>query len=294
MNKTKIFYSDKYTSAAHAFDTTRKSALIADFLRSEYSAEIDIVEPESLNELELMQVHSQQYVDAVRTGEPRHLASSNGFQWCPNIYDAVCSSNGGVLEACQTAFRDGISGSLSSGLHHAHVEHGGGFCTFNGLAVAARLMSGGTDRVLIVDYDAHFGDGTTEIIKSRKMFNVNMIDVSTSDFPHNRDSGLQYLTRCCSALFDTPFDLSAYSLVIYNAGVDPYEGCRIGGLQGVTAGVLAERDRFVFDECGKRGVPVAFCLAGGYSGPQLSNDKLTVMHATTCVLAHDARVKHWS
>ena len=292
-DKTRIFYSPAYTSMLHAFDTTRKAAMLADYLTHQHSDEIAIVEPDMLTRDQLLTCHDEAYVDAVATGQPVPLAQSNGFQWCPNVFNATRASNGGVLAAAITATRYGVSGSLSSGLHHAHAEHGSGFCTFNGLAIAAKHITRHYDaRVLIVDYDAHFGDGTHALIEGDDA--IEMIDLSSSDFFTNRTNGhgFQYLRRCCELLSDV--DVTRFDLVLYNAGMDPYEGCRIGGLKGVTFDCLAERDRFVFTQCAKNSTPVAFCLAGGYSGEQFTPDQLTVAHATTCLLAHDARTQYWS
>ena len=73
----------------------------------------------------------------------------------------VLSSNGGAVAAGLAALEHGVAGSLSSGLHHARREKGAGFCTFNGLVIAAReALTAGARSVLILDFDAHCGGGT--------------------------------------------------------------------------------------------------------------------------------------
>ena len=72
-----------------------------------------------------------------------------------------------------------------------------------------------------------------------------------------------------------------FDLVLYNAGMDPYEGCEVGGLDGMTRDVLGERERTVFDWCRSEGVPVAFVLAGGYTGPRVTQDELVELHRLT-------------
>ena len=75
----------------------------------------------------------------------------------------VCASNGGAVAAARAARAGGVAGSLSSGLHHAGRDRGAGFCTFNGLVLAARAaLSEGAARVLVLDLDAHCGGGTHE------------------------------------------------------------------------------------------------------------------------------------
>ena len=76
-------------------------------------------------------------------------------------------------------------------------------------------------------------------------------------------------------------DRTAFDLVIYNAGVDPHQHCDIGGLRGITASVLAEREQMVFEWARHRRVPVAFVLAGGYVGDALAQDALVDLHRQT-------------
>ena len=124
-----------------------------------------LIEPALLTTEQLEAIHSREYVHAVRTGEPRHLAESSGFPWDPAVWDAVRASNGGAVAAALHALATGShAGSLSSGLHHARRDSGAGFRTFNGLALAARAaLDAGARRLLILDLDAHVGDGTLDI-----------------------------------------------------------------------------------------------------------------------------------
>ena len=67
----KVYFSPEYVLAAHAFDTTRKAGWIADSLRSDPISGVELVAPELLTAEQIMEVHSPEYVTAVRTGEPR-------------------------------------------------------------------------------------------------------------------------------------------------------------------------------------------------------------------------------
>lgn len=284
----KVYYSDRYCAATHAWDTTRKSGNVATILRlnSRYKACI-VVPPVPLTRDQITRAHDSHYVDAVETGDNLIMAESNGFKWCPYLYDAVRYSNGGVLAAARTALDEGVSGSLSSGLHHATRRFGGGFCTFNGLAIAAidLLFHRDVRRVLIIDYDAHYGDGTADIIADYN--GIDQIDVSSHDVraitPDANDYGQLYLDIISKSLGGARIE--QYDLVLYNAGMDPHEHCQIGGIPGVTAGVLYERDRMVFERCASKRVPVAFCLAGGYQSQRLTTTALATLHAETCFVA---------
>src|SRR5262249_61243678 len=91
-----------------------------------------------------------------------------GFKWDKKLWEMVCSSNGGVIATAIEALRTRrVSGSLSSGLHHARRARGAGFCTFNGLVLAARAaLDAGAHTVLILDLAAHCAGGTHELIHS--------------------------------------------------------------------------------------------------------------------------------
>ena len=133
----RIFYSPDYVLARYDFDTTRKAAPIALSLVARPLAGIELAEPPPADRALVERVHYPFYVRAIRTGEPRSVAESQGFDWDPGLWPMVLSSNGGLVAAAQAAREDGVSGTLSSGMHHARRGSGDGFCTFNGLAMAA-------------------------------------------------------------------------------------------------------------------------------------------------------------
>ena len=72
-----------------------------------------------------------------------------------------------------------------------------------------------------------------------------------------------------------------FDICLYNAGMDPFEGCSIGGMQGITEQVLSDREEAVFSWCRMRAVPIAFVLAGGYVGPELDRAGLVALHLLT-------------
>lgn len=201
----------------------------------------------------------------------------------------VLASNGGAVAATGAALRDGVAGSLSSGLHHARRDRGAGFCTFNGLALAAWTARDlGANRVLILDVDAHCGDGTHAL--TRELEWISHVDVSVNGFDRYEPSPRQSLTIVSEASgylgaiqeqLARLEELARIDLCLYNAGMDPHENCAIGGLPGITAAVLAERERLVFGWCRGRQIPIAFVLAGGYTGGRLDQAGLAALHRLT-------------
>ena len=290
----KIYYSPAYVRSAHEFDTTRKAGLVADSLVANPIDGVELVEPVPLEFEQVTAVHDPAYVRAVQTGEPRSLAESQGFSWDPGLWEMVLASNGGMVAAALEALQSGVSGSLSSGLHHAHRDRGTGFCTFNGLVIAARTaLAAGARSVLILDLDAHCGGGTASLISGDDR--IRQLDVATNGFDAYESSSQAKLRRVTDAAEYLPIvrqELALYastgqpvSLCLYNAGVDPHDGCDIGGLTGVTEEMLLERDRLVFEWCRSREIPVAFALAGGYVGTRLSESLLVRLHRGTIAAA---------
>ena len=280
----KAFYNEAYTAAAHTFDTTRKSGEIATAMDEGCAPGCEVVDPVDFVDLaeELIEAtHAPAYIEALRTGEPYDLARSQGFSWDEGIWDMAVNSTAGVLAAADEALATGgSSGSLSSGLHHARHARGEGYCTVNGLAMAAtratELVSG---TVVILDLDAHCGGGTNELIGGDGR--ILHLDLSTSSFdsysPDGDDeltvlrqpSDVEYLEHVHGYLGRIPDDTG---LVIYNAGMDPHPG--------VSAEGLAQRERLVAAWCARNSVPVAFVLAGGYTWG-ITMDELVDLHLHT-------------
>jgi acetoin utilization deacetylase AcuC-like enzyme len=282
----KLFYSPDYVAAAESFDTTRKSGWIAESLAKDPIAGVEIVAPQPLTFEEIALVHDPVYVKSVRRGEPKLLAESQGFKWDPGMWSSVTASNGGAVAAADAAMTDGVSGSLSSGLHHALHDRGASFCTFNGLAIAARrALNKGARSVLILDLDAHCGGGTHSIIDGDDRIrqvdvSVNIVDAywmngsNTLDIIRDAD---KYLPTIEARLAE----LGAFDLCLYNSGMDADERCAVGGFPGITAEVLKQREEMVFAWSKKKGIPIAFVLAGGYCGDSLAQDELVALHRYT-------------
>jgi acetoin utilization deacetylase AcuC-like enzyme len=231
--------------------------------------------PRKATRQELEEVHSPEYLDSLWNGDQDLLRS-------------LLASTGGVLDAVDQALIDGFSGSLSSGLHHAKRTHDEGFCYINGLALAAlrALNVHGLIDVGVLDLDAHCGGGTFELIGSDAR--VRLADVSTNSYDSWKSFELRhhlkvvrdannYLVEVEKALKH----LNGVQLLIYNAGMDPFEGCSTGGQPGITREVLQRREKLVADWCRENSVPVLFVLAGGYEGPNLDLEGVARLHLLT-------------
>jgi acetoin utilization deacetylase AcuC-like enzyme len=206
------------------------------------------------------------------------------------------ASNGGVVAAALDALTHGLSGSLSSGLHHARRGHGAGFCTFNGLVIAAReAIAAGAESVLIVDLDAHCGGGTASLIAEDPRIwqmdgAVDSFDFYGDSIVHQSNGRIRlrlvhknddYLAEIERGLGEMERQGPSFDLCLYNAGMDPFEGCSIGGMAGITREILAAREQLVFDWFRRQEAPIAFVMAGGYLGQGLDAEGLVDLHRLT-------------
>ena len=298
-----LYYSPAYVGSAYSFETTRKAKWVADSLVDSPIAGIELVAPRPLSWDEVVQVHDPAYAQAVQTGSPRYLAESQGFVWDTGLWPMVLASNGGVVAAALDALEHGLAGSLSSGLHHARRDSGAGFCTFNGLVIAAReALAAGAGTVLILDLDAHCGGGTASLIAGDPR--IHQADVAVNSFDYYprsveeetggrirlrlvHESG-QYLPEIERVLEEFDRRGPRFDLCLYNAGMDPFEGGSTGALPGITQETLAARERMVFAWLEEHVAAAAFVLAGGYLGPGLDADGLVDLHRLTLSAAADS------
>jgi acetoin utilization deacetylase AcuC-like enzyme len=218
---------------------------------------------------------------------PRALAESQKFPWSAALFPSVCLTNGGCLAAARQALRDGCSAALASGFHHAHADHGEGFCTFNGLVVAADALqaAGEVRKVAILDLDLHYGNGTASLAATRPYLtalslygsdyhaNVAYRDVTSRrhlDGPNHLSVALP--AKCDGRTLDEILERHLPSwlasgppdLLFYQAGADPLRDDPYSPL-ALTHDDLRERDRKVFAFARQHSVPIAWVLAGGYT-----------------------------
>ena len=290
-----VFYNPKYVGAKENFDTTRKSGWIAEELTNGRLTGVTLLDPESFLQKtgEIVEsIHADDYINALKTGEPFSLASSQGFEWDPGIWSMALNSTAGVLAAVDKAVSGNVtSGSLSSGLHHASRDSGTGFCTVNGLVAAAQYALEITDGIVVIlDVDAHCGGGTHGMVAGQDR--ILHLDLSVNHFDSYKplgDNQLKILTRqpgqdldhdylneLDQLLSTVPADTS---LVIYNAGMDPFPA--------ISAETLCERESMVASWRKKVDVGLAFVLAGGYISSMPKNE-LVDLHLHTLKVFSDS------
>jgi acetoin utilization deacetylase AcuC-like enzyme len=224
----------------------------------------------------LQQVHTPDYVAAYCQGSLDAKAQRRiGLPWSPNLVRRTCTAVGGTILTAKLALNQGIACNTAGGTHHAFPDRGAGFCIFNDLAIATRILlhQGLVQRVLIVDLDVHQGDGTAWIFQDDpRVFTFSMHcavnfprQKQTSDLDVPLPEGMEddaYLRQLQAHLPDLLSQIRP-DLVLYDAGADTHRGDRLGKLAMTNTG-LYERDRYVLTTCVNGGYPVACVIGGGY------------------------------
>ena len=213
---------------------------------------------------DLYLVHDWQYVDEVFAG-----VKNNGFENNdPRVPQACLWTVGSMVSAVAYASRAmGPVCSPSSGFHHAGYGWGGGYCTFNGLMVAAAkfILANPQAKVGILDLDWHYGDGTDNILKNKPALAKRVLNLSSGKyFFDSNDDVSEFWAWLQGAILElNRFDCD---VVIYQAGADMHIKDPLGGL--LNDAEMARRDRIVFREIN---APLVFNLAGGYRGDKSSD-----------------------
>jgi acetoin utilization deacetylase AcuC-like enzyme len=302
-----VVYSARYLIdiGLHVFPTRKYELVHARLIETGVVQPSEVVEPEPASWDDLALVHSHDYLARMRDGKMT-LADVEQLElpWSAEMVEGFRLMAGGTVQAAliacglevrstkfevrSTRAEDGRSPSnfrlrtsnfrvavhIGGGLHHAFPSHGEGFCPFNDVAVAARVLQArGVERIAVVDLDVHHGNGTAFIFESDpRVFTFSMHQ--QHNYPRwkprgSLDIGLPDGTQDAAFLHELDGALPVVmahepQCVFYLAGADPYEDDQLGGLR-LTKDGLQERDRRVIGAVRRAGVPLVVTLAGGYA-----------------------------
>lgn len=245
--------------------------------------------PEIATVAQLQLVHDPAYVTAYLTGTLDTRAMRRiGFPWSSALVTRTCTAVGGTILTATLALEQGLACSTAGGTHHAYRDFGSGFCIFNDMAVAARVLqqAARVDRILIIDLDVHQGDGTAAIFQGDPSVFTFSVHCG-ANFPFRKQQSdldlplaigtddAVYLSALKATLPDL-LDRLQPDLIFYDAGVDPHVDDTLGKLALSDAG-LYQRDLFVLEQCTAREIPTACVIGGGY---QKDVDRLARRHCT--------------
>lgn len=280
-----LYYTDTFAFAlptGNQFPMAKYARLRA---RIQESGQFDSAQlriPAAATDEQLLLAHDADYVDRVVEGNLDSVALRRlGFPWSPELVERSRRSVGATIAVCRDALAAGIAASLAGGTHHAFADRGEGYCVFNDVVVAVHVLrqAGLLQRAVVLDCDAHQGNGTAALAaEDADLFTFSIH--SGRDYPARKvpgDLDIALPRRTGDAVYLTTLETGlnyverkvfrtgqpAPQLAIYVAGADPYREDRLGGL-GLSKEGLVARDRRVFDWCRQHGLPLAITLGGGY------------------------------
>ena len=235
---------------------------------------------------ELALAHEPDWIHAVCSGSTSAAQQREiGLPWSERLVERARRSVGATICAARTALvgGEGVAANLAGGTHHAYAHKGSGYCVFNDVAVAARLMQAEWHRhqrrglrVLVIDLDVHQGNGTAAIFRDDpSVFTLSLH--GARNFPFRKEASdldVDLPDGCADGEYLAALDGALEQawrhhgdappgLAFYLAGADPHENDRLGRLK-ISAAGLAERDRRVLAALRERRIPVALSMAGGY------------------------------
>jgi acetoin utilization deacetylase AcuC-like enzyme len=277
-----VVHHPDYVAAAPARSTYRwnKNGLIRDLLLA-HGDRLSWHQPGATPRQWLEAVHDPDYVaEVIEARVPALKERRIGFPVTEAVAKRAVVVPDGTWLAAKLALLHGFAANTAGGSHHALAETGAGYCVFNDLAVAAvRLVEqGDAQRILVVDCDVHQGDGTAALVAGRpeiatysihaeKNFPVrkarSSLDVALPDGVDDA-AYLDILQQTLVPLLDEVRP----DLILYQAGVDPFAGDRLGRLS-LTLDGLVRRERLIAGLAIARGVPLASTVGGGYGDDAL-------------------------
>lgn len=275
-----IYVTDHFTMPlpeGHRFPFARYR-LLREAVQAELSADAVVYRtPGSVPFEQVELVHDADYVRRVCEGTlSRQEVRRLGFPWSPELVERTRRTCGATVEGAAAALEHGLVVNLAGGTHHAFADRGEGYCIFNDVAIAVRVLrqEGLAERALVLDLDVHQGNGTAAIFAADPdVFTCSLHGAKnypfrreTSDLDVELPDGTgdeAYLARLEEALA-VVFREPPYDLVFYLAGCDVYRDDRHGRL-ALTADGVAARDRLVCETVQAKGLPLVIAMAGGYA-----------------------------
>ncbi|MDJ0508918.1 MAG: histone deacetylase [Crocosphaera sp.] len=261
----------------HRFPMSKFALLYELLLREKIVKSNNIYTPEFPEKSLLELVHCPNYITAYCQGlltdkEQRRI----GLPWSEALVKRTCIAVGGTILTAKLALNFGLACNTAGGTHHAFPNYGSGFCIFNDLAIATRVLQklNLVKNVLIIDLDVHQGDGTAKIFENDvTVFTFSMH--CESNFPREKQKsdldvslpkGLDddgYLQILSQHLHDLLSKIQP-DLVLYDAGVDIHAQDHFGKLSLTDTGIY-RREMLVLSSCIAKGYPVASVIGGGYA-----------------------------
>ncbi|XP_057516406.1 histone deacetylase 2 [Amaranthus tricolor] len=290
-SKVPLIYSSAYNIAflgmekLHPFDSSKWGRICQFLVSAGILDKRCIVEPEEASREDLLVVHSEKYLDSLKSSMTvAKIVEVPPVAMLPNciiqrkVLDPFRKQVGGSVLASKLAKERGWAINVGGGFHHCSAEKGSGFCAFADISLSIHFafVRLNISRVMIIDLDAHQGNGhELDFAKDRRVYILDMFnsEVYPLDFNARRHihqkvellSGTTtdvYLKKLDEAL-EVAGRMFNPELIVYNAGTDVLDGDPLGCLRISPDGII-KRDEKVFTFARSKGVPILMLTSGGY------------------------------
>lgn len=276
----KIAYSEIFCHLlppGHRFPMAKYRLLPEQLLYEGIADRANFFEPTPISKEHVLKVHTDEYFDRLTHGKlTKREERVSGFPHSPGLIQRELEITHGTLQAVALAQKFGVAANTAGGTHHGYADHGEGFCLLNDAAIAAHYAMDhlNIQRILITDLDVHQGNGTAKIFENDpRVFTFSMH--GKSNYPHRKEKSdldialpdntedREYLGVLKKTLPDL-LEEQRPQLLFFQAGVDVLKTDKLGRLALSIEG-CKQRDKFVFEQAEKNGIPVVFMMGGGYS-----------------------------
>ncbi len=242
-----------------------------------------ILRPEEIIEVSragthlLRRVHEPEYIQRIESGTlGRKEEILLGLPVSAGLYNRSITEVEATRLACHAALAEGVGVCLAGGTHHAFRSHGEGYCVFNDVAIAIRDLQDKQPniRIMVVDTDAHQGNGTADLLAADpRVFTysihvgrnfptrkaVSSLDVETVRYVE----GEMYLKQLFITLAGA-LDSFSPDLVIWISGADNHRNDRFGQMH-LSLKDIQRRDEVLLGAFIRNRIPAAILYGGGYN-----------------------------
>ncbi len=291
-NKLPIIYSNRYNISVlgvekfHPFDTKKFEKVINHLKKNMNITENQLIAPKKVTKEELLLVHSKNYLDSLENSlNIAKVVEIDTIKYLPykilysGLLEPMLYGTGGTILGVKVAKKYGWAINISGGYHHAKSDSGEGFCFFADIPIAINIFwkEQPNTKFLIIDLDAHHGNGVASVLGNHK--NISILDIYNKDiYPH--DDSTKKLVKYNIPIEPKTSDKKYLQLleenlkraiknekpdfIIYNAGTDIFEFDKLGNLSISEEGII-KRDETVFKHAFKSKIPILMVLSGGYN-----------------------------
>jgi histone deacetylase 11 len=286
-----IIYSSGYNISVlgleklNPFDSKKYGKVYKTLIADGYITPQQICKPTKVSDQDLLLIHTPEYLKSLkRSGTIATIAEVPALRFVPafilrkGMIDPMRLATGGTILGVRLAMQYGWAINLSGGYHHAKANNGEGFCVFADVPIALSLIWKEKPglKVLIVDLDAHQGNGNSTIVGNDSrvaildMYNCDIYPKDTAaehfvkyKIPLKRRTGTSEYLDSLKKWLPVAIKNENPGFIIYNAGTDVFNEDPLGALSVTEQGIL-ERDSVVLNMAIERKIPVLMVLSGGY------------------------------